>query len=219
MSGIWLSYNMISPVFPAVLRQRGGLTDSEVTVVLVLAYPALVPAYLVAGVLSQRFGRRRYFIWQGLLTAVGAPALFGIISYGRLEGLVAIVVVTVALVMIVGSEFAVASTYIIERFHVGICSSGYGLGYTVTVIIPAFYASYLAGLERFMPYEFTPLVLLGLGGLLIGIGGLLGPETKDVDMHATMAELPKDASLLSGSVVGLPTRGSRSAESMPKGVK
>lgn len=216
MSGIWFSYNMIGPVFPGVLRRQGGLTDTTVTVVLVIAYAALVPVYLAVGSLSQRIGRRRYFLFQGLLTAVCAPALFGLISSGRLEGLVVIVLVTVALVMIVGSEFAVASTYLIERFHVGIRSSGYGLGYTVAVIIPAFYATYLAGLERFMPYEFTPLVLLGLGGVLIGVGALWGPETRDVDLNDAATEPSADTSLLSGSVVGLPTRRLRPTASTTK---
>jgi hypothetical protein len=32
-----------------------------------------------------------------------------------------------------------------------------------------------------MPYQFGPVVLLALGGLLLGVGALAGPETKHVD--------------------------------------
>jgi hypothetical protein len=40
----------------------------------------------------------------------------------------------------------------------------------------------MLGLGRLMPYEFTPVVLLALGGLLICLGALAGPETRDVDL-------------------------------------
>ena len=43
---------------------------------------------------------------------------------------------------------------------------------------------YLLGLPSFMPYVFTPMVLLVVAGGLIMTGGLLGPETRDVELHA-----------------------------------
>jgi hypothetical protein len=44
-------------------------------------------------------------------------------------------------------------------------------------------------MASFMPYKYTQVPLLALGGLLILIGAAMGPETKDVDIaepeHAT----------------------------------
>ncbi|MFI7061625.1 hypothetical protein ACIBL3_11615 [Kribbella sp. NPDC050124] len=134
-----------------------------------------------------------------------APALFWLIARGKLSGAVAIGLVTVALVVVVVSTFAVVTTYIIERFHTGIRSSGYGLGYTTAVIVPAFYAFYQEGLATVMPYELTPLVFLAVGGLLIGLGAYIGPETRDVDLGAPAAKA--DGDLLYGSMVGLPYSG------------
>nr|WP_300047100.1 MFS transporter [uncultured Nocardioides sp.] len=204
MSGIWLAFNMIGAILPTTLRAQGGLSDTRATMVLVIAYATLVPAYLVAGSLGQRFGRRRFFLVQGPLTAVLAPFLYWLIASGRLDSLAAITLTTVALVVVVVSVYSVASTYIIERFHVGVRSSGYGLGYTTAVILPAFYATYLAGLESWIPYEFTPLVLISLGGLLVLVGAAIGPETKHVDLGATHSARQDDAKLLAGSMVGLP---------------
>jgi hypothetical protein len=34
-----------------------------------------------------------------------------------------------------------------------------------------------------IPYEFSPIMLLGLGGLMLSLGALAGPETKHVDLH------------------------------------
>jgi hypothetical protein len=38
-----------------------------------------------------------------------------------------------------------------------------------------------------MPYAYTPIVLLVLGGALTVLGAALGPETRDADIHAEPA--------------------------------
>jgi hypothetical protein len=35
-----------------------------------------------------------------------------------------------------------------------------------------------------MPYRYTPVVLLVLSGVLITVGALLGPESRDADLSA-----------------------------------
>jgi hypothetical protein len=62
------------------------------------------------------------------------------------------------------------------------------------VIIPGFLTYYMLGLAKVMPYIYTPLVFMALGGLLQVVGALLGPETKDVEMAATVrpAEPPRE---------------------------
>jgi hypothetical protein len=53
----------------------------------------------------------------------------------------------------------------------------------LATILPGLYSFYMLGLAKLMPYEFSPIVLLALGGLLLSLGALAGPETKDVDLH------------------------------------
>jgi hypothetical protein len=50
------------------------------------------------------------------------------------------------------------------------------------VIIPAFAGAYLLALRHLMPYAYTPVVLITLSGILIVIGALTGPETRDVEL-------------------------------------
>lgn len=184
MSGIWLGLNMVSAALPRLLSDPVGLSDSQVTVVLFISYAVLALAYIGAGVLSQRIGRRVYFLWAGAITATLAPVLYGLIVGRAIPGLAGVVLATIVLNIIVLAGWGVVTTYINERFHVGIRASGYGVGYSLAVIIPAFYAFYQTGLAAFMPIEFTPLVLLTIAGLLILLGSALGPETRDVDMSA-----------------------------------
>jgi hypothetical protein len=65
----------------------------------------------------------------------------------------------------------------------GIRSSGYGVSYSLATIIPGLYSLYMLGLGALMPYAYTPIVLLALGGVLLSIGALAGQETKDIDFH------------------------------------
>ena len=76
------------------------------------------------------------------------------------------------------------TTYICERFPTQIRASGYGIGYSVAVIIPAFSGAYMLALQAMMPYVYTPMVLIVLSGVLIIVGALMGPETREVELHA-----------------------------------
>ncbi|ANY10710.1 MFS transporter [Pseudonocardia sp. HH130630-07] len=154
MSGVWLVFNMIGAVLPGVLRSAAGLTSVQSTLVLVVAYAVLAAGYVGAGALSQRIGRKPFLLTSGFSIAAASPLLFWLIASGQIRGVGAVgVVVVVLLVLVVVSIYAVVSTYIIERFHVGVRSSAYGLGYTTEVIIPSFYQ---AGLSSVMPYGFDP---------------------------------------------------------------
>ena len=60
-------------------------------------------------------------------------------------------------------------------------ATGFGVGFSLPVILPSFYAFYMNWLGAFMPARLTPVVLLCIGGLIGMIGAMMGPETKDVD--------------------------------------
>jgi len=79
--------------------------------------------------------------------------------------------------------WAVHTPYLAESFRTGIRSSGYGVSYSLATIIPGLYSLYMLGLGTLMPYAYTPIVLLALGGLFLSIGALAGQETKDVDFR------------------------------------
>ncbi|MEU4232500.1 MFS transporter [Nonomuraea sp. NPDC026600] len=193
MSGLWLAFNMIGAVLPGELKRSAGLSDVRVTMLLVVAYALLAVAYIGAGLLSQRIGRRPFFIITGLLTATAAPALYTLIVSRTASSYAMITLVTVALVIVVVSTFGVVTTYIIERFHVSVRSSGYGLGYTAAVIVPAFYVFYQTALADLMPMKYTPVVLLMVGGILIVCGAALGPETRGADLTSTGGSVNRPA--------------------------
>ena len=96
---------------------------------------------------------------------------------GRDHGLVCV------LSILVTSPWGVIVTYINERFVTDVRATGFEIGFSLSVIIPSFYAFYMNWLGAVMPFELTPVFLLAVGAIIGTIGAAMGPETKDVDFH------------------------------------
>ena len=181
MSGFWLTLYTAAAMLPGLLTSELKLSPTNLTITLVIAYVILAAAYIAAGVISQRIGRRLFLIAASVIMAtVGTFFYYVLVGTAPQNLFAAIVLVTIVTVLITW-VWALATVYINERFHTGVRASGFGIGYSLAVIPPAFYAFYQSGLASFMPFKYTPLPLLVIGALLILIGAVWGPETKDVD--------------------------------------
>jgi MFS family permease len=188
MTGMWFSVQATLSATPALLSTTIGLPSSTVTIGLLVANVFVAIGYLIMAVLGQRFGRRRMLVLSGTWTAVIVPFVYvGMVqkavatAAGHGSVFLVITFATIVLVLTV-SPWGIVSTYIIERFSTGVRSTGYGIGYSAAVIIPGFYAFYMLGLKNFMPYPYTPIVLIVLGGALAVLGALLGPETRNAEL-------------------------------------
>jgi MFS family permease len=188
MTGFWLSLNTVSAILPGVLTDTIGLSDTHSSFALMIAALANVGGYLAVGHLAQRFGRRPFLMAWGISAAVLGTFVYWLLLHFKPSALGAVIVLAAVTVVLVNPCWAMITAYINERFHTGIRASGFGLGYSLAVIIPSFYAFYQSLLEHVMSPTYTVLPLLVIGGLLITLGGALGPETRDVDMGATTAD-------------------------------
>ncbi len=186
MTGFWLSLNTVVSTLPLVLKT--GMPASSVTWVLLFANAVLVVGYMLAGVIGQAIGRRLTLIVLGLLIAVVCSGLYVWVILNLKSGSRALLIAAVtAVVTFTVCGWGLLSAYISERFPTEIRSSGFGVGYSLAAILPAFYSVVMLGLANFMPYRFTHIVLLAAGGLLIAVGALLGPETRHTDLSAVPA--------------------------------
>ena len=181
MTGFWLSLNAALAVMPGLLASKKGVTGPTLTTALVIAYVVLAVVYVIGGVISQQIGRRKY-----LMLSSAASAIFGTFFYYSLisastNDLSMIVLLTTITTVLVVAPGALGTVYVNERFQTGVRASGFGVGYSLAIILPAFYVFYQTGLAALMPYRYTVLALVVIGAFLIFVGAAWGPETKDVD--------------------------------------
>jgi len=182
MTGFWLTLNTVTAILPEVLKDTVGLSATQASLTLMIAALANAGGYLTVGWLAQRYGRRPFLIAWGISAAVLGTFVYWTLLRFTPSSLATVIVLAAATVVLVGPCWAMITAYINERFHTGVRASGFGLGYSLAVILPSFYAFYQSLLGNVMSSTYTVLPLLVIGGLLITIGGALGPETRDVDL-------------------------------------
>ncbi|WP_104175921.1 MFS transporter [Arthrobacter sp. Y81] len=188
MTGLWFLTNVAAAILPATLKNAVGVPDKTVSVIMLIASVITIGGFLGAAALSQKLGRRRFYIGFGLTALSVASAAFIVLLNTPAENLVAVTILAVVIDVFTISAFGPIAAYLTERFPAAIRASGYGIGYSFALIIPAFYTFYLSGLTAFMPIAYTPVVLIVIGGLLLAAGAYLGPETRDVDMGSPADE-------------------------------
>ncbi len=191
MTGFWLTLQTVAAILPNLLGDPVGLSQTNTTITLVVSNVVLVAGYFSAGIISQRVGRRPYLIAMGLVAAVAGTFLYYLLLSAPPQNLLLVIVLATIVTLLVVSPWGITTAYINERFRTGIRASAFGIGYSLAVVIPSFYAYFQAGLAAFMPFEYTVLVLVVVGALLIVVGAALGPETKDVDFAEDVQEAPE----------------------------
>jgi MFS family permease len=192
MTGFWLTLQTVAAILPGLLGSQVGLSQTNTTITLVVANVVLVGGYLASGVISQRVGRRPFLIVYGLIAAVVGTFLYWVLLSAPPQNLFLVILLTTVITLLVVSCWGITTAYINERFQTGIRASAFGIGYSLAVVLPSLYAYYQAGLAAFMPFEYTVLVLLVVGSLLMVVGAVWGPETKDVDFSAEAQAAPED---------------------------
>jgi sugar transport protein len=169
--------------FPGVINTVLGVESSGVNTGILIGAAISAAIYPLIGLLSQKFGRRPTIAVIGLVNLAPACALYYMLVAGAYRDPTSLVVLIASIVVLSLPIWAVHTPYLAESFRTEIRSSGYGVSYSLATILPGLYSFYMLGLAKLMPYEFGPIVLLALGGFLLSIGALAGPETKDADLR------------------------------------
>ena len=133
--------------------------------------------------MSQKFGRRPIIAILGLLNLLPASALYFLLVAGAYHNSIKSIGLVALILVLTMPTWAVITPYLTQSFRTEIRSSGYGVSYSLATILPGLYSFYMLGLAKFMPYEFSPIALLALGGLMLSLGALAGPETKHLDFN------------------------------------
>ena len=175
MTGLWLLTYMAIPTLTSELTRSGIFDGRGVTLALLCATAVSAVAMALCGQVSTLIGRRRFFIGFGVMAAVLAPGCF--LAIFAVESAVAVVVLCAALQVVTVSVYGPVGAYLSERFAGGVRSSGYGLGYSLSIVVPALYPYYLPPLQQAFGTYAPIAAVLVVAGLLVAAGGYWGPDT------------------------------------------
>lgn len=183
MSGAWFTLNAVTSILPGVLLTVRHVNSVTVTNALLVANFLLALSFVPFGMLGQKIGRRTILALIGLAGCTAGPILYYVLVKFGYQNPAQLMVLVILINLCATPVWAIVTSYINERFPTGVRASGYGIGYSAATIIPAFSSFYMLGLKGLgMPYEYTQLVIFALGGLLLLVGALSGPETKHVEL-------------------------------------
>ncbi len=138
MLGFWFA-SQTPTILPGILIQHLHVSPEVTSSAFLVGSIILFFGFVGAGLLSQVIGRRTTIVLCGAAILVGGTALYywlvrHALSGGSVFGTAAIVVIFDVLVV---SPWGVVTTYISERFPTHVRASGYGIGYSAAVVIPA----------------------------------------------------------------------------------
>jgi MFS family permease len=184
MSGFWL-VGQPGAVLPSIMIQHLHIPSETTTNTFLVASIGLFFGFLFFAMLGQWIGRRRAIVVGAIVVLIVEPALYYVMIVNATSGgSVGLTIVLAAIFQIfLIAPWGIVTTYICERFPTSVRASGYGIGYSVAIIIPSFSGIYLLWLGHVMPYLMTPIVLVVIAPLLMIVGALMGPETRDVELH------------------------------------
>jgi MFS family permease len=184
MSGFWL-VGQPGSVLPSIMIQHLHVPSETTTNTFLFASIVLFFGFMFYALLGQAIGRRRAIVIGAVVVLLTAPIVYYTMITHALAGgsILGTSVLAGAFQVLLIAPWGIVSTYICERFPTNVRASGYGIGYSVAIIIPSFSGIYLLWLAHLMPYLYTPIVLMLLAPLLMIAGALMGPETRDVELH------------------------------------
>lgn len=179
MTGMWFAAQMLVSFLPGLLIQVLHQNPTDVSVLELVMSPLTAVAMIILATVSQRVGRRAVLFWMAACGAVFASLAFAFMVSLASDGspFVAVAVLAIVASILVNGPLGTIVVYLNERFGKGVRSSGYGTAYTVSLILPSLYSVWLGLLSHVMPFEYAPVVLIALGGVLFAIGARIGPET------------------------------------------
>lgn len=174
MTGLWLLTNSTVLLLTARLATDAGLSDTRVSLTIGIATIAQALVMAVAGHLSTHTGRRKLFVIWGLSAMLVAPIVWRLAITSSSLGQA--ILCTAVLQVITVAAYGPVSAYLSERFPTEVRSTGYGMGYSLSLVLPALYPFYLPLIEPLLGRHGSVMAMVALGGALVVVGALLGPR-------------------------------------------
>jgi len=182
MTGLVYMYHGSVGFLPTLLQQFGHVERSDVAPIMIFATVSSWLGMIFTGWLSQRMGRKKSMIFFAIASIVVVIP----IAYGILGGVLSLTILFVVIyAFIVSTASGPVPAFFSERFPTEVRNSTAGFAYNGGLIVGSWSPLIAVGLISLVQTEFIPLALganIIIGSIIVLVGTLLNPETKDRDL-------------------------------------
>ncbi len=179
MTGMWFASQMTVSFLPVLLITVLHQSPIDVSWFEIVSSLTTASGMILFGVISQKVGRRTVLRCVSLsVVTIGSAAWVFMVHFaesGAAFGLVALMAGIASFVT--NAPLGVFVVYLNERFGTQVRAAGYSTAYTAGLILPGLYTVWVKGLAHIVPYAYTALFLIPLGGVLVYLAATRGPET------------------------------------------
>jgi len=182
MSGMWFVSAATVSVIPSILTDTYGFSSAVTTWTLLITHLAVAVVFVLVGALSQVTGRRPMIVGLGVVVGTVSATLWGVFASGVVTSPIAVAVLVCLTAVTAIAPFGISTTYCNERFPTAVRSTGFGVAYSLSIVIPSLFPFYSLLVGALIPVVYTTAVCYVLAGLLMVVGALWGPETREVEL-------------------------------------
>ena len=184
MTGLWLLTDSTVLLLTARLTTDSPIAPEAVPLVMGAASIAQALVMVLAGHLSSLVGRRLLFVVWGAVAGLLGPVLWWAAVTAPTLAVAALLAALLQVATV--SAYGPVAAYLSERFPTAIRSTGYGSAYSLSLVLPALYPFYVPALEPLLSRHATVMGMVALGGLLVVVGALLGPQLSPREIDADL---------------------------------
>ena len=194
MTGMWFASQMTVSFLPVLLITVLHQTPTNVSWFEIVSSLTTASGMVLYGVISQTVGRRALLRWVAVsVMTIGSAAWVFMIHFAETGASFAIIALMAGIASFVtNAPLGVFVVYLNERFGTQVRAAGYSTSYTFGLILPGLYTVWVKGLAHIVPYAYTALFLIPLGGALVFLAAHGGPETLNAPL---LGERGRDRSL------------------------
>ena len=178
-------YYGVGTWLPSYLVEDLGFNFKAMTGYLVGSYTAMIFGKILAGYLSDRFGRRNLYISAGIATAIFLPVIYLYNTPGN------IIILLTILGFLYGAQYGINSTYMSESFPTHIRGTAVGGAYNIGRFGAAIAPLVIGIIAEAQSIGFG-LAVLGIAYALSGIIPALFIREKMYDPYENKENVPKD---------------------------
>ncbi len=184
MTGMWFASQMTVSFLPVLLITVLHQSPNNVSWFEIVSSLTTASGMVLYGALSQKVGRRTLLRWVSLsVVTIGSAAWVFMIHFAEAGASFVLIGLMAGIAnFVTNAPLGVFVVYLNERFGTQVRAAGYSTAYTFGLILPGLYTVWVKGLAHVVPYAYTALFLIPLGGALVFLAAHFGPETLDAPL-------------------------------------